>query len=63
MTIICCKCLKTKTEEGWIMLPTAGADGRSSHGYCPACYQETMEKIRGHRLRHHPPATPTPTAP
>ncbi len=48
MTTICCKCLKTKTDNGWTKTDSRDAN-ILSHGYCPACYQETIKKIQNYR--------------
>lgn len=48
MTTVCCKCLKTKTDNGWTKADSQNPT-RLSHGYCPACYQETIKKIHDYR--------------
>lgn len=48
MTTVCCKCQKTKTADGWLQTIQNGPV-MLSHGYCPACYGETIKKIENHR--------------
>ena len=50
MTTVCCKCQKTKTANGWLTA-TPKTTGQLSHGYCPPCHGEEIEKIKNHRLR------------
>jgi ribosomal protein L44E len=40
----CCVCGRTKTEKGWEKVHTP-ADEIRSHGYCPACFEDTMREI------------------
>jgi len=57
MTTICCKCFKTKTENGWTKADTK-ANAMLSHGYCPTCYSEAMKKIQNYRLMPTAQANP-----
>lgn len=44
MQVICCVCHKTKNHKGWAK-QTARSGGQLSHGYCPQCYQQMMERV------------------
>lgn len=44
MQIICCVCQKTKSHKGWTK-QAAGSRAPHSHGYCPQCYQQILEKV------------------
>jgi hypothetical protein len=44
MQVICCVCLKTKKQKGWAK-QAARSGVRLSHGYCPQCYQQMMERV------------------
>lgn len=44
MQVICCVCLKTKQPKGWAK-QAARSGGQLSHGYCPQCYQQMMERV------------------
>ena len=44
MRTVCCVCMKMKVEKGWVKQVIAH-NGRISHGYCPACFQQTMRKF------------------
>lgn len=44
MQVICCVCLKTKNHNGW-KKQTARSGGQISHGYCPQCYKQMMERV------------------
>lgn len=40
----CCVCRKRERDGAW--RPEQGVAGeRVSHGYCPACYEEFMERL------------------
>ncbi|MGV1098071.1 hypothetical protein ACUUL3_01485 [Thiovibrio sp. JS02] len=38
-------CKRIKGERGWNK-STAGKNVRASHGYCPECFQQTMERVQ-----------------
>lgn len=44
MQVICCVCHKTKKHKGWAK-QAARSGAQLSHGYCPQCYQQMMEKV------------------
>jgi len=44
MQVICCVCLKTKKQKGWAK-QAARSGVQLSHGYCPQCYQQMMERV------------------
>jgi len=44
MQVICCVCHKTKKPKGWAK-QAARSGTQLSHGYCPQCYQQMMERI------------------
>jgi len=44
MQIICCVCHKTKNHKGWAK-QAVRSGAPLSHGYCPQCYQQMLEKI------------------
>lgn len=46
MQTVCCVCQKTKSQAGWIQ-GQAGKEVRISHGYCPDCFHQTMERAQG----------------
>lgn len=50
MTIICCVCHKSKDRKGWSD-HSQHRDTMISHGYCPECYRQAIEKIETH-FRH-----------
>ncbi|MDH5299060.1 MAG: hypothetical protein OEV91_08575 [Desulfobulbaceae bacterium] len=55
METICCKCHRAKGERGWIkvrILPQV----KMSHGYCPECYRQAMEKLQEMKARFRPVA-------
>ncbi len=50
MRTICCVCQKVKIKNDWqasmsecIVSPT-----RLSHGFCPECYEKTLEQFQQH---------------
>lgn len=44
----CCVCQRIKTDAGWnYQFVMMDGDNVISHGYCPVCYQEEVEKISG----------------
>ena len=51
MTTVCCVCNKTKGVKGWIKRRKPSNEGRLSHGYCPDCYQQSMETMQLNFLR------------
>lgn len=44
MQIICCVCHKTKNHKGWGK-QAARSGAQISHGYCPQCYKQMMERV------------------
>jgi len=44
MKVICCVCHKTKDHNGWTYQPDRPGIPLS-HGYCPKCYQQMMQKF------------------
>jgi len=44
MRTVCCVCYKVKCEDGWVKQRKTRSD-KYSHGYCPDCYRETMQRI------------------
>ncbi|HIJ91338.1 MAG: hypothetical protein OEV89_11765 [Desulfobulbaceae bacterium] len=44
MLVICCVCHKTKAHNRWAK-QAAKSGAQLSHGYCPQCYRQMMEKI------------------
>lgn len=50
MTVQCCKCLLVRKDDVWERWDTP-VPKDTSHSYCPACYEETMEEIRAQRAR------------
>lgn len=57
MTTVCCKCFKTKTDNGWTKTAIEDA-ALLSHGYCPTCYMETIKKIYDYRPQQAEHASP-----
>lgn len=45
MQTVCCVCQKTKSQIGWIQ-GQPGRKGLVSHGYCPECFHQTMERAQ-----------------
>ncbi|MDG4474591.1 hypothetical protein [Thiovibrio frasassiensis] len=45
MQVICCVCHKTKKHNSWAAKRSANSGDQRSHGYCPGCYQQMMERI------------------
>ena len=44
MTVQCCKCKKVKYKTDWVAV--AGTlSGGVSHGFCPACLEETRAEF------------------
>jgi len=50
MRMICCVCHKTKGANGWVKHFVLQSK-MVSHGYCPQCFQVTMEKVQAEYLR------------
>ncbi len=46
MITMCCVCRRTKSGKSCVKKRMAKDAGRTSHGYCPECYQVTMERFR-----------------
>lgn len=46
MTIQCCTCNKVRRDESW-ETPQSASDDVVSHTYCPACFAEAMDEVRG----------------
>lgn len=44
MQVICCVCHKTKKAKGWTQ-QAARSGVPFSHGYCPQCYRQLLERI------------------
>ena len=44
MRTVCCVCYKIKSEDGWVK-QQKNRSRKLSHGYCPDCYRETMQRI------------------
>ena len=44
MQTICCVCQKTKNHNGWAK-QAARSGAQFSHGYCPQCYKQMMERV------------------
>ena len=57
---ICCVCRKTKDLDGW--LDQFIHQYKSlSHGYCPECFEKTMQQLQLKNIENHPtPATSRP---
>lgn len=52
MTTVCCVCHRTKSGKSWMKKRKTKGEERVSHGYCPECYQATMERFQiAHRAR------------
>lgn len=48
MKTVCCVCHKTKSQNGWGWVKQSISQTRKlSHGYCPDCYRQTLQKIEG----------------
>lgn len=45
MKTVCCVCQKTKSQSGWIK-QRLECKSKMSHGYCPECYQLTMQQVQ-----------------
>jgi len=45
MQTVCCVCRKTKSRTGWIQ-GQSSKETRVSHGYCPDCFHQTMERAQ-----------------
>jgi len=46
MTTVCCVCQRTKSGKRWVKKQKAKDEGRTSHGYCPECYEATMARLQ-----------------
>lgn len=46
MTTVCCVCHRTKSGKRWVKKQKAENERRTSHGYCPECYEATMERLQ-----------------
>lgn len=57
MTTVCCVCHRTKSGKRWVKKEKPKDEGRTSHGYCPECYQATMERLQVDHLEQQ--ACPT----
>lgn len=44
MTVICCKCKRIRTAEGWRQ-PVGELDSNVSHSYCPPCALEARIEL------------------
>ncbi len=47
MQVICCVCQKTKSRNLW-RKKAADPGTKLSHGYCPHCYQQLLERVHNH---------------
>lgn len=47
MQKICCVCKKTKNRNRWVKKLIASGKALT-HGYCPQCYRQVIEKIEGY---------------
>jgi len=45
MQTVCCVCQKTKSQVGWIQ-GQLSRESMVSHGYCPECFHQTMERAQ-----------------
>ena len=45
MEKMCCVCHRIKRVNGWVKVGKNMAVVKLSHGYCPACYRKTMQKV------------------
>ncbi|MCK5341385.1 MAG: hypothetical protein KAJ60_09940, partial [Desulfobulbaceae bacterium] len=43
MKTVCCVCQKTKYRNRWVK--EMHLDLKTSHGYCPQCFNKTMKEI------------------
>lgn len=50
MTTVCCVCHRTKGKRGWLKKQMSEGNSLMSHGYCPECYQATMDRIQLEQL-------------
>ncbi|MBU0482579.1 MAG: hypothetical protein KKG47_15920 [Proteobacteria bacterium] len=50
MEIICCVCNRKKSAKGWIK-QFPDRNKVQSHGYCPKCYRQVVEKVQARILR------------
>lgn len=48
MKTVCCVCQKTKISNGWRKQMISNYK-EVSHGFCPVCYEVTMQKIMGNK--------------
>ncbi len=44
MQVVCCVCHKTKNNHRWTK-QAIKSGMQPSHGYCPQCYQQLMERV------------------
>ncbi len=51
MQTVCCVCRRIKGKRGWLR-GKGGAGEEVSHGYCPDCFQRTMERAEGFSRLH-----------
>ena len=45
MEKVCCVCSRVKLEQSWVKDVKRIAMVKPSHGYCPDCYREAMQKV------------------
>ncbi|MGV1099593.1 hypothetical protein ACUUL3_09345 [Thiovibrio sp. JS02] len=50
MHVICCVCQKTKNRNHWVSKATP-AGAKLSHGYCPRCYRQLLERMNDFSAR------------
>jgi hypothetical protein len=53
MKTICCVCQKTKSQSGWVK-QRLDCKSKMSHGYCPDCYQLTMQQVQNYPAWKNP---------
>lgn len=45
MLTVCCVCKRTKRQGAWILEYSEPVGKPVSHGYCPDCFDDLMEKF------------------
>ena len=45
MEKVCCVCNRVKMENSWVKRVKRLTMSKPSHGYCPECYREAMQKV------------------
>ena len=56
---VCCKCGRLKIGKKYTntIWPGKEDDGFTSHGYCPLCWKEEIDKINEHERKKNAEAT------